>query len=477
MADQTKTYAQLIAEFPDNNQGLISPQDAHDFITTSFPYISTIDPNNNCDLVNTAGVPNATGFDTGNTWFNATSGAWWFCQAGTFGAALWVQIYPSVGGNDIFVARLSTGPLSATVLSTTLSASVLLSDSQITFANPGDYRKVGPAMAVPANGGFSAGCRTTRVNPMANSAESDTPADGNYSGPFTFTPDGYEWFEQQFDPNTGEPSDKVGGRSGTITTAPAVEINGAFGTQNDQVFMSLRETTTGGIPVYQFQAIALKPEGEGNQLTVGTVTVTDNIEETTITKNTVTTSTVNTVQVGVTVSIQFTPQGMPPTYPNSLWVDASGDLEYNDSSGNPQKISTGSVWHKFVVKYSDFPVSVGGTINLMSMGPYDVVSGCIWYISQTWVGSFTSTGLFFGYQDGNNPVSDHNTSAYGGQNVTLGGAPQTTLTLQSVFYGFNGQSQPGGVSWHLTATLGSAGGGTFTAGEVVVWFKVDSLPP
>lgn len=369
-----------------------------------------------------------------------------------------------------FVARLSTNPLSASVLSVTLPGTVLNGDSKITFTNPDDYRKVNQAMAVPANGGFSAGCRTQLPDPSTNSVETDTPADANYSGNFTFIPDGYEWFEQQFDPETGEASDKIGGRSGTITTAPAVELNGAFAKEQTQVFLSLRETTSGGIPVYQFVVNPFVPMETGNSVEVEEVTVTDHVTETTITKDTVTTTNMNATLIGVATSIQFTVQGSPPPYPNSLYVDASGDLVFNDSMGNPQIIPVGGPYVKhYVVKYSDTLTNISGQyFYVLDTIPFKRCVCRVWSMCvQAWVqGSTPASFLAQGY------VKTGSTAQSGAFN-------SSSIIIDTFYYenfnSPNASARPESAGgFYLTCLLG--GISSATAGETHITVEYIDLP-
>lgn len=63
MADKTRTESMLISAYADNTAGLITAQAGRDFITSVFPYRYAGDPTVDFDNVNTAGVPDADGFD------------------------------------------------------------------------------------------------------------------------------------------------------------------------------------------------------------------------------------------------------------------------------------------------------------------------------------------------------------------------------------------------------------------------------
>lgn len=88
MADTRRTLAALAALFADNTAGAISAQDLRDFLTSTFPHVTTTDP--------TTGDDETDGFDRGSMWINTTTPAVFECLDPTTSTAVWVQVYPAV---------------------------------------------------------------------------------------------------------------------------------------------------------------------------------------------------------------------------------------------------------------------------------------------------------------------------------------------------------------------------------------------
>ena len=354
MSDETKSYVQLIAEFPDNNQGLISPQDARDFITTTFPYQAAFDPNNNCDLVNTAGVPNATGFDTGNTWLNTSAGTWWFCLSGTFGAAVWVQIaftgdIPIV--NDWFLCRLRLlyGYESA-MISPTLSGYINAGIPTIGSVSSADLAYVNGGAALLPSGGFPLGTVALAVDFDAGSISVSQTATGTGPITFTATPLTYGFDEWELNSVTGAPSPKSGGRGGDYDVTPLIEVNG----QNLEgarplVYARYVKQTTSGLPLYEFEyALPSLPENAS----FNEVTVTNGTQTTTILPGGVTSPDITTPLITITPTT-----GTPPTAPGSLYVPstAGNPPDYVGTTGSPGTVTIGGpTVVEFVIPYSKF---------------------------------------------------------------------------------------------------------------------------
>ena len=114
MADTTRTKSQLITLFADNTTGLITAQDARDFIVSAFPYQGSLPPSNNNDRIDSAGL--GAFFDIGSQWLVVSTGLLWTCRDGTPGAAVWVPVTvtPTVSASQFYVGPSSGAPTSPT---------------------------------------------------------------------------------------------------------------------------------------------------------------------------------------------------------------------------------------------------------------------------------------------------------------------------------------------------------------------------
>jgi len=87
MAAVVRTRDQLTALFHDNVLGDISAQDGRDLVTSAFGFASPVDPTNEWDAFDSAGV--GAFFDIGSQVFQTTTQILWCCYRGTRHTAIW----------------------------------------------------------------------------------------------------------------------------------------------------------------------------------------------------------------------------------------------------------------------------------------------------------------------------------------------------------------------------------------------------
>lgn len=520
-----RTLAQLLALYQDNDIGAITARDGRDEIASCFGFVSSLrSPGPLDDNVGTGG--SGAFFDTGSKWLNLVTGQVFECFSGAPSAAVWkgqaydgepmggrvtgqfpypvltaTGVVPGTYGGPTRVPQftvMADGTLSAaadypftipdgfflaqlrasygyvsSLVSSSLTGNVSVGDYHITGVSSTDLESCVVGGLIGGSAPFPGGTVIQFIDPTSGTLEVSEPASSTGGISFTVTPLCYGFDEQTFNPDTGAPYLKPGGIGGDYTVVPAFELQGQdLEGARYYVFMRERGVSTGGLTLYEFSVwtFRLTPDGEFETLVV----TTDHVTETTITDDTVNTTNVNVVSVGVSQSIQFTPQLSPPPFPDSLWVDVNGNLNYNDSSGNPTPISTGSNWFKFVVNAADFSPGMT-TITLKTLNGNQAVAGMLYAVTTVWVnGLVGSQGVFFGYKNGSGGTPA-NTSAYGGQNVIVGGAgvPVTTA-MQTGFSGLSAQSVPTGPTWDLTASI--TGSPLPSAGQIVAYFWIVTVP-
>lgn len=254
---EQRTLGQLEALFIDNNDGDISASDGRDLVATTFGYPASVDPTPDNDAVDSAGIGQF--FDVGSKWLNTTTQVRWTCWSGTTHMAVWQPDYngaptPAAGS---FPAKLTNHPGVATPLTLNLaSASITSGGNVVVIGDPGAAAQVELGnLWQSGTGGVPSG-RIVAIDTALNTIT----VEAMFSVTTTLTtssivPYAWEWQEATTDPATGALVPLAGGRSGSYTVNPLLNLRIPLVDEvGGDVMISLRGNF-GGTDVYQMDLL------------------------------------------------------------------------------------------------------------------------------------------------------------------------------------------------------------------------------
>lgn len=423
MTQTLRTLDQVLAELPDNNTRLISPEDVRDLTVSAFGAIYNFDPGVQDDAFNTGGNGF---FDAGSKWWNESMRILWGCFGGAHNAAIWRQIYPPI-----------IPPVTPTRTTFTASfATDYTSPQSGLYAMAGGTPLAGDIVLVLSSGG----AHSTNQGPWV-------AASGAWTRP--------SWY----DPGTVYPCSPIV----LLITSPfslPLTIDGVYAAGD------------AGSPVYPIAPNVTATAWQRAQIgrwqidTDGVILVdsgTSSRQEIAYDK----TMTLSLPHVPTSLltgnfgPIHIAP-GTSPGTPNTIWIDASGNLFVsNNSSANLTVLTTGTAVPLLVVDVDFSQIVVAtlttGYVRIVANAPFTYISAFAMHTTQTWgiTTNTSSISVIFTAHTNTPPAGEQLLWSFGATTLNEwrfppGGAPQWTY-----------QSLTGGaseVSWDIYIKITESGG-------------------
>lgn len=380
MTQSIKTLAELLAELPDNTVRFIKPKYVRDVVVSLLGALEITDPTGSDDNVGTAGNGS---FDDGQTWMNTLAKSAWICFDGSPLTADWAEIQLVRNlpppADQIFTARLASLPTPARTLSASLIPVIYGSNSyEVELFNPSDIQFIGLGDLVEfASGRTPATIIKYITSPYIGFITSNNSTLPSSTDTATVTPYANDWFETIGNSVNSALIPKPGGRSGTITTAPAIQMGyqASRGTTDSDVWMRFRGTSS-GLPVFDYEAMGIPFSAVYNYGAPSqTVPTVFNFYGSASAPTTIIYNNNTYPLVQTWISFSYTAGLVYP--PCSMTVSSDCQPVWIDTGGTPQQVittGTGTFWIEFNFSHSSTTTTIGG--NTYYLGPF-VPVGCV----------------------------------------------------------------------------------------------------